>query len=1034
MANILTLPDLGTTGESIQDILSEQRDVSIRIESVVERSYSKLNIIEDVLKSQLAIQEQQADFLRTQSENAEFAAEEARREAERSRLAASRATATPAADQPGGGGFGLGGIAAGLAGGLAAGGAGAALRILAGRLLRGGGLAALGYYFGDQLGKFLATEADALLDDVGVSEEWQQTITNALRNNTDEALIFGGISKILFGRTLPGIIAGFVLGGLDIEKLFSPDEEVRQQFYNDIGTKIEEGWDAIVENKQLAGIITGSAIVGLMLRGPLPLRIAGAVITAFGLSNILPGDEDVDSLNTKIINETSNILEGLGFGEQGAETGADILAAGTSAFATGLLSRLIFGKFNIPAVLATFMWEYFDLARIFTPEGRDELLGQTEEAVRRLLAGQGMTEDYINAAIATLGIGYAARKGAQILSPRPTPTFTPEGIVEGPGQLARPGSGTAPQTGQFVRPRRPNGQFMSDAEIQDMYEQQISNAKYKRVYRNVLKGLAFLGVALTAVEAYELYQILNSDASEDAKRAAVGTFIGGFVGALSGGAGGAALGSFFGPWGALIGGALGAGAGGFAGGYVGEWIAGWAFEDTPPEYEIGGISSQADVDAYLREYGIEPPVRAPQQVGGRGSVVEAPGARALAGQIAGTQAELEAAQVARDDASNRAARRDANQNVRRLETALEELQEELEELNNRFQSAQTAQPQNISYVNPQTSQGRVIMAAARGGSTPRTMQAALNPSFNQPGLIRASLSTRGTDGDGSDADIDNILATIRSKESGGDYSAYNFAWDEYVRSGGKRGSSATGAYQFIKGTWSELTNRYGIGQQYEFAREAPANIQDEVARRYVEQILRENGGDVSVIPNVWYTGNAAGVLSEDALATNNGMTAAEYQSDWLSRYAQIAGGSAPARVPVAPSDQTAADSMIAGIGSGGGAGASSFFDMFGGETLSALIRSDNPEQVGALMIQDFFSQIGVGRPGVTPAAVEMNNGSENATTAPIIVNAPQINNDNSVQASGGGGRERASQQLAIAPIGERSVASTISDWWDATMA
>ena len=1011
----ITLPALQeNTGESIRDILFEQKETSVRVEGIIERSYTKLEIIEDVLKSQLRLQEEQAGILRTQIENSEFAAEEARREAARQRLADQRDIPQVASTSEDRGGLfsGLGGIGAGLAaGGMAAG-----LATLASRLLRGGGLAALGYYFGEELGKAISTEADALLDDTGLSQEWQDKIVSTIRDNTDEALIFGGISKILFGRTLPGIIAGYVIGGLDIEKLFSPDEEVRKQFYEDIGTKIEEGWDAVVENKQLAGIVTGSAIVGLLLKGPLPLKIAGAVITAFGLSNILPGDEDIDSLNTKIINETSNILEGLGFGEQGAETGANIFAAGTSAFATGLLSRLIFGKFNIPAVMAAFMWEYFDLARIFTAEGRDELLGQTEEAVRRLLEGQGMTEDYINAAIATLGIGYAARTAYNVV--RPSPTFRPDGTVEGPGQLARPGTGPAPQTGQFVRPRRPNGQFMSDTEIQDMYEQQIADAKYRRVYRNVLKGLAFLGVALTAAEAYELYQILNSNASPDVKRAAVGSFIGGFVGALSGGAGGAALGAFFGPWGALIGGALGAGAGGFAGGYVGEWIAGWAFEDTPPEYEIGGISSQADVDAYLREYGIEPPVRAPQQAGGRGSVVEAPGARALAAQISGTQSQLDTAIQERDDASNRRDRREANQNVTRLETALEELQEELEELNDRFQAVQ---PQGASYSGGlNAGEANIIQAAFNPGSAnrARTMQAAFTPGIGNAGVVRASLSTRGTEN--ADANIDNILATIRSKESGGDYNAYNFAWDEYVSSGGRRGSSATGAYQFIKGTWRTLTNRYGIGEQYEFAREAPANIQDEVARRYVEQILRENNGNVSAIPNVWYTGNAAGTMSESALATNNGMTAAQYQSDWLSRYANIAGGNAPAVVQPGTSGTSSS-------------GQSMWAQIFGGGI------SDNPEIAVADFlargIEDYRSRLYGARNGdVSPEAQQIDAESRNAATRPMVVNAPVINQDNSITAEAGGSAGTVSAQPAIAPVLERSFASTAQEFWDATFS
>lgn len=137
-----------------------------------------------------------------------------------------------------------------------------------------------------------------------------------------------------------------------------------------------------------------------------------------------------------------------------------------------------------------------------------------------------------------------------------------------------------------------------------------------------------------------------------------------------------------------------------------------------------------------------------------------------------------------------------------------------------------------------------------------------------------------------DSQVDQILATIRAKESGGgnpagNYSALNFAWN--------KGQTASGAYQITKPTWDMWTKKYGIGQDYEFAYQAPPEIQDQVARRAVKDILKQVSGDVSKVPNVWYTGNAQGKLSESALALNRGNTAEAYQKSWMAKYNQLAG-------------------------------------------------------------------------------------------------------------------------------------------------
>jgi hypothetical protein len=125
--------------------------------------------------------------------------------------------------------------------------------------------------------------------------------------------------------------------------------------------------------------------------------------------------------------------------------------------------------------------------------------------------------------------------------------------------------------------------------------------------------------------------------------------------------------------------------------------------------------------------------------------------------------------------------------------------------------------------------------------------------------------------------VGDVLKTIRTRESGGDYSINS------------KSSSASGAYQFIDSTWRSLTRKYGIGNDYARAAEAPPQVQDAVAAKYVEEILSQNGGDVSKVPLVWYTGNAQGQMSSEAIRANNGLTAQAYQQKWLSDFSRISG-------------------------------------------------------------------------------------------------------------------------------------------------
>lgn len=127
--------------------------------------------------------------------------------------------------------------------------------------------------------------------------------------------------------------------------------------------------------------------------------------------------------------------------------------------------------------------------------------------------------------------------------------------------------------------------------------------------------------------------------------------------------------------------------------------------------------------------------------------------------------------------------------------------------------------------------------------------------------------------------VEQVLATIKNRESGGNYNAQ------------AKGSSASGAYQFIDSTWQSLTKKFGMGTQYSSAKLAPKEIQDQIAAKYVKEIMDKNGGDVSKVPLVWYTGNAQGQMSPQALAANNGLRPETYQAKWMNDFNKAGGGS-----------------------------------------------------------------------------------------------------------------------------------------------
>jgi hypothetical protein len=126
-------------------------------------------------------------------------------------------------------------------------------------------------------------------------------------------------------------------------------------------------------------------------------------------------------------------------------------------------------------------------------------------------------------------------------------------------------------------------------------------------------------------------------------------------------------------------------------------------------------------------------------------------------------------------------------------------------------------------------------------------------------------------GSGSNlANVENkvILETIRQRESGGNYKAQSDS------------STASGAYQFIDGTWQGLTNKFNVGKEFKRAKDAPPEIQDAVADKYIADILKRHNGDVKWVPREWYAG-PKGYLTDKELAANKGLTVEQYSNIWM---------------------------------------------------------------------------------------------------------------------------------------------------------
>lgn len=147
-----------------------------------------------------------------------------------------------------------------------------------------------------------------------------------------------------------------------------------------------------------------------------------------------------------------------------------------------------------------------------------------------------------------------------------------------------------------------------------------------------------------------------------------------------------------------------------------------------------------------------------------------------------------------------------------------------------------------------------------------------------------------------------FLAAIRQQESGGNYQASN-------------PSGASGAYQFLQGTWQQALTLAGLANSVYYnepAADAPASVQDTAAGALMMSYYNQFGQSWFNVAEAWYGGPGA-VGHPDISGGPGYPTVGDYANNVIAIYNQLSGGgtvAAPTGVPtlIAPmTDQFASD-------------------------------------------------------------------------------------------------------------------------------
>lgn len=124
--------------------------------------------------------------------------------------------------------------------------------------------------------------------------------------------------------------------------------------------------------------------------------------------------------------------------------------------------------------------------------------------------------------------------------------------------------------------------------------------------------------------------------------------------------------------------------------------------------------------------------------------------------------------------------------------------------------------------------------------------------------------------------IPRILLTISTMESGRNYTAQ------------AKNASASGAYQFVDGTWKAQAAKFPDVAKYAHAKDAPPDLQDRVAEARVREILAACGDQLGAVPVNWYYPAAwTDPTKLDLRPPGNAVTIREYATRWIAQYDKI---------------------------------------------------------------------------------------------------------------------------------------------------
>lgn len=244
--------------DSSNQLLNVIHNDQLTIREEIQSSNVRLDDVVDVLKNQFEFTKDLANMESRQSETEEL--QQIEQQAEEGRSLGEKASAGMGKVGAAGSSF-FSNMGKGILGGL---------RMPSfSSLLRGGLLAAIGYKFGDQIGEFLATELEFIMDTAGFDEDITEAFKNQVAEYTGPVLMGAGIG-LLFGPggALIGAIAGYLFKWLGFDEL-----------YKDLKAASSDE-----EKKKLWGEF-GQAVMGKVKENPIPsLLLAGSL---FGIKGIL---------------------------------------------------------------------------------------------------------------------------------------------------------------------------------------------------------------------------------------------------------------------------------------------------------------------------------------------------------------------------------------------------------------------------------------------------------------------------------------------------------------------------------------------------------------------------------------------------------------------------------------------------------------------------------------------------------------------------------------------------------------------------